>query len=126
MLGKQAIINAITRLNDRSSTRIITDLPGVNVQSATREEILARGLKPYCENNALSLGNPGCVYKALHVPSDTPVISDVDRQQILDALCCFYDFGNVKPSSKGELMDAWNRAVASQPEWRRIYWPDQK
>ena len=68
MLGKQAIVNAITRLNDKSSTRIITCLPDVKLHSATRVEILARGLKPYCENNTLSIGNPGCVYKALQCP----------------------------------------------------------
>ena len=58
------------------------------------------------------------------MPLDTPVISDVDRQALLDVLCCFYDFSNSRPTSNGELRDAWNNAIASQPENRRIYWPD--
>ena len=121
MLGMPAIIAAISRLNEKSSLRILADLPSITGPTAKLAEIISKGLMPFCEHAALYLSAPGLVYKALEVPPDTPVLSDVDRQAILDALCCFYDFSKVKPSNKGGLMDAWNKAVDSQPEWRRIY-----
>ena len=53
----------------------------------------------------MSLNTPGCVYKALEIPTDTPVISDVARQNLLDVLCCFYDFSRNEPKNNNELRD---------------------
>ena len=109
-LGKQAIINAIIKLNERAEKRILETLPHIRVQTASRQEINEKGLYAYCEDPALSLSEPGLVLQALQVPEDTPSISDEDRQHLLDVLCCFYDFSNNKPSNTGALRDAWNRA----------------
>ena len=63
------------------------------------------------------------MYKALEAPASTPVLSNEDRQAILDVLCCFYDFSNNKPSKTGDLRDAWYKAQSTQDEMREIYWP---
>ncbi len=123
-LGKEAIIAAIEILNKKAEGRILaTNLPRTLVTSADRDDINLRGLYPYCENPALSLSEPGLVYKALHVPDGTPVIKDDDRQELLDMLTCFYDFSQCRPANSGELMQAWRRAHDVQSEMRRIYWP---
>ncbi len=122
-LGKQAIINAIMKLNDRAEKRILETLPHIRVQTASRQEINEKGLYAYCEDPALSLSEPGLVFNALEVPLHTPSISDADRQHLLDMLCCFYDFSKNKPSTTGELRDAWNKARETQNYFRKIYWP---
>ena len=69
---------------------------------------------------------PGSVYNALAVPASTPVITDIDRQAILDVLCCFYDFSGNKPSSNCDLKDAWERAQETPDEMRQMYWPTDR
>jgi len=122
-LGKQAVINGIKILNQRAGKRILSSLEHITLKSANRQEIKRKGLIAYCEDSALSLSEPGQWYKALEVPSHTPELNDEDRQNLLDALCCFYDFSGSKPSSSGELRDAWDRAQSMQDACRRIYWP---
>ena len=90
-------------MNDASENRILKSLKHINIKSATTEQIEARGLAAYCEDIALSLKFPGSTYKALSVHADTEVLSDEDRQNLFDVLCCFYDFSQNKPNSKGEL-----------------------
>ena len=72
--------------------------------------------RTYCESPALSISTPGVVYKAIEVPENTPVISNVDIQNLLDVLCCFYDFSNNKPESNNELRVAWDKAKDKQQE----------
>ena len=43
---------------------------------------------------------------------------------LLDFLCGFYDFTDCKPSSRGELMRAWEKASAKKddPTFRKVFW----
>ena len=100
-LGKRAIIDAIIKLNERAEERILQTLPHILVRTASRQEINEKGLYAYCEVPALSLSEPGLVFKALQVLEGTPSISEEDRQHLLDMLCCFYDFIKNKPSKHG-------------------------
>ncbi len=59
---------------------------------------------------------------AILIPEDAPVLDDDDRKRLLDVLCCFYDFTNCKPQSRGELKDAWWCAVKKQEETRKAFW----
>ena len=95
-------------------------------QPANREEIAEFGINPYCEDPAMSMAAPGCCYKGLLVPADTVVISDEDRQAILDMLCCFYDFSGNRAKSSGVLMNAWESAVKVQEEQRPFFWASEK
>ncbi len=122
-LGRQAIIDAIVKLNKRAEKRILETLPHIWVQTASRQDINKKGLYVYCEDPALSLSEPGLVFNALAVLEDTPSISDEDRQHLLDTRCCFYDFSKNNPSNIGALGDAWNRAQETQYELCPIYWP---
>ena len=110
-------------MNEKAEKRIMScSLPNIRIRSATKEEIVQKGLHPYCEHRSLSLSQPGIVYNALQASETTPVISDEDRQSVLDALVCFYNFANNKPKKKGELRDAWEKAIRTQDEKRPIYW----
>ena len=122
-MGKQAIIKAITKLNERADNRILKTFPYSRVQTASMKEINAKGLNVYCENPTLSLSEPGSVFNVLEVFVETRSINDEDRRHLLDVLCCFYDFRGNKPSNTGELRDAWIRAQEKQNELRQIYWP---
>ena len=123
VLGKQALIRGLDELNEKAEKRIMScSLPKKHVRSATKEEIESTGLFHYCEHRSLSLSQPGIVYNAWQASDTTTVISDEDCQSILDALVCFYNFDNNKPKNKGELRDAWEKAVWTQDEKRRIYW----
>ena len=57
----------------------------------------------------------GVWYKSIKIPSDTPTISDEDRQVLLETLCCFFNLDDCKPKRKGgPLMAAWLRAKQAQ------------
>ena len=122
-LGKDAIVAALVKINSESGKRIVHDFPSTWVQSANRSDITARMLFPYCENPALSLMYPGVTYNAIDIPDDTAEISDVDRQQLLDVLCCFYNFDGNRPKAAGDLRDVWDKVVRNQAAHRHIYWP---
>ena len=81
------------------------------------------GLSPWLPLQSSSPARVVLAGQALEVPSHTPELNDEDRQNLLDALSCFYDFSGSKPSSSGELRDAWDRAQSMQDECRKIYWP---
>ena len=63
---------------------------------------------------------PGVAYSAIVVPDDTEEISDVDRQQLLDVLCCFYNFDGNRPKAAGALRDVWEKVVEKQTEDREV------
>ena len=86
-----------------------------------KEEIQKKGLYPYGEHRSLSLSQPGIVYNALQASETTPVISDEDRQSVLDALVCFYNFAGNKPRNNGELMKAWVKVILTQEAQRPIH-----
>ena len=92
------------------------------MKSAGKQEIKNRMLQSYCENAALSLSTFGVAFKALEVPKDTPVISDDDRANLLDVLCCFYDFTLNKPSGTGDLRDAWDTVRRKQDTMSGVWW----
>jgi hypothetical protein len=122
---KETLVRAIDRLNDRCEKRIIKSLDHTYIKSASTKEIQDRGIFSYCEDPALSLAFPGSVYKALSVPADTTVLSDDDREGLLDVLCCFYDFTENKPTSNGDLQQAWFKAVKTQQDLGQFYWTEE-
>ena len=98
-------------------------LPSISIKTAPQEEIKAADLNPYCEHPALSLSTPGVTCRALSAPKESPVLSETDKQRMLDALCCFYNLETCKSGKSGtDLRAAWDAAVANQPEHRKIYW----
>ena len=121
-MGKPALVRAITRLNNASEQTILAKLPHIRLQSAGKQEIKDKQLQSYCEDPALSLSTPGVVFKALEVPKDTPVISDADRANLLDVLCCSYDFTKNQPKGTGDLKDAWDAAKMKQGATSGVWW----
>ena len=121
-VGTQALIRALDELNEKAEKRIMSSsLPKVRIRSATKEEMVQKGLFPYSEWRSLSLSQPGIVYNALQASETTPVISDEDRQSVLDALVCFYNFEGNRPRNKGELRDAWVKVIQTQEAQRPIH-----
>jgi hypothetical protein len=124
-ISKESLVKAIDRLNERCENRILKSINSISIKSASSQQIEDKGLLAYCEDTALSLKFPGSVYKALSVPADTAVLSDDDRADLLGVLCCFYDFSQNKPGSKGDLRAAWFKAVQKQEELCQFYWPEE-
>ena len=121
-VGTQALIRALDELNEKAEKRIMSSsLPKVRIRSATKEEMVQKVLFPCSEWRSLSLSQPGIVYNALQASETTPVISDEDRQSVLDALVCFYNFADNKPKNKGELRDAWVKVIQTQEAQRPIH-----
>jgi len=122
---KQTLVRAIDRLNERCEKRITQCVDHIYIKSASSKEIQDKMILAYCENPSLSLAHPGSSYKALNVPADTTVLSDDDREGLLDVLCCFYDFTKNKPTSNGELQQAWVKAVKTQKALGQFYWTEE-
>ena len=123
-IGIPALVDAIEKLNTECEGRLIaSNLPRKTITAASANEIKNKQIIPYCEHSALSLSHPGLPYTAMVVNESTPVITDDDRQRLLDVLTCFYDLTEVKPKNAGALMNAWKKAEAKQSEMRRLYWP---
>ena len=120
-LGVPAIVNAIDQINDRAEDQILSAFPAQTTKSASFQEIYAKGCFPYHELGSLSLSRPGIVYKSVWVPPDATAISEKKREEILDALVCFYDMEDCKPANNGELMAAWITARRTQTKMRHIY-----
>ena len=92
-------------------------------KSASVEQVKARGIFPYWEDENCSLKNLGITYNAIQVPEDAPVCEDVDRDSILQVRCSFYDFSTCKPGSKAkQIKAAWDNIMQKQEETRTCYW----
>ena len=98
-------------LNDQSEEqKDMLMIPHILYTSASKKEIQDKGYLTYCENPALSLKTPNCVYKALGIPTYTPDINDVGKQNLLDVLCWLFDYNKNEPKNKNELREAWDNA----------------
>ena len=122
-LGHKALVKTIKRMNEEAHDKILlSSLPIIRVTSADRSKILAKGIYQYCEDETLSLANPGAIYNALRVSKKTRVVGTQERADIFYALLCFYDLSEAKPKNSGALMDAWKHACKIQDQWRGIFW----
>ena len=61
----------------------------------------------------MSLNRWCATFKALQTAEDTPVISDEDREDLFDVLCCFIDFTECAQGKvNSRKRDAHNYAMA--------------
>ena len=61
------------------------------------------------EDERLSIGNGGALYKALYLPKDTPVIEPARLARLLEILASYFDWAGVKPKSNGEARKEWQK-----------------
>ena len=107
-VGIPGLLKAIEDLNLASEQRLFnSNLEKETVLAVRQQQVKDRGIVPYGTNPEVSLCQFGITYASLHVPRDTPVLSDGDRANLLETICMVYDFDRAEPKSKGEMYDAW-------------------
>ena len=121
-LGKPALVAAIKQLNEEAYGRVLASgLELHNKRVAGKKELREKGIYPYCEDPALSLGNPGATCKAMHLPPSTPVMDPGYLQEVLDVLVCFYDFSQCKVGGGKDVRKAYWDAISTQNSKRDGY-----
>ena len=108
---KEAVLEAIHQLNEQADNKLIHFAECRTIRAITAEDFAKANIawQPYCEDERLSIGNGGELFKALYLPPDTPTIDPERLDRLLEILAMYFDWAGVKPKSRGEAYRAWKK-----------------
>ena len=112
---KSELLDAIHTLNLECEKKLITLAECRTIRACTRQDLEKGNITyiPYCEDERLSLGNAGEVFKALYLGPETPVIDPDRLDQLLEIMAMYVNWYEVKPKNKGQMRDAWYKVVTA-------------
>ena len=120
-LGESALIKAIRTFDWRDGKAIYRCIvPRGTFPVATRAQVEAKTdpvIEPYCAHPDLSLNRFGGHLLAVQADAHTRPMTPTRRWDLLQTMCCFFDFTKCRPKPGSRAMDAYERIIDVQNEF---------